>query len=771
MTMDWDREDSLSESYEQVVPGWNASKQRLEDSISQVSLPYMTWGRPPEAPQHPPLSGNVVSNRPSIITQAHEKEAADVDASGTVAVLSDVIPSRISFITDLDERILEQAALPSMVQIRNGERDMAKLAALFINQLEASAIAAIDTETQVGQARLFVLSHWIWRASHALAAGKLQVDATTLCLKVTAELYTSMLTVDGQATTAKPTSLDGMRKATLHRLFGLFYPYTRAQGAASSTTTLSCQSMTFLSKLLRDEGLRPTQLRFLCRRYLVRLENLATMKSQACNQERLWHEAIVTFKALIPLGTLISPTTDATVEPTSSNCVDSFLWMLCLALQKGNINYTSAKTAIMDLARASQVVHMHKKTFSSGEGSDGGTSASISQECNLSVAPFVSQSTLEGMTKLLCQSGHYELAKEVALMAPREQRSIRVLSFLMRKWSSVLPDLMRTEGDKKRERARGRVGSFPFCAISLQLWTEAMSIVDVDRGTDLPAFVEIFNARMASHARSKAPRLVAADLKALRMVYGKEAPMSELLGLLSEQAQVEILRAHSRSGCLNQARQWAHKVIVAANARQGKGVNKNPSHSLPLHVMNVLFSAYIKLKGNKKVMTARRRFSVLLRQAGAIKQQRMHLRRTITKFLRGKRKELSLRQSSPSRGRLYRLRQALDYLCAFATRHGIVPDEKTTRILLVAILRLSPRIVTKETLERIKRQADFDWKSKGIVKVLDEVGMLLKGKAVQPSCNHPQSTKEGRARAAMIDAAIARRQYWQESGSPKGAKR
>jgi len=644
-----------------------------------------------------------------------------------------------------------------MMDIRAGERSVPKLAETFLATWEweqGYKDASIDRASCLVQIQLFILSQWIRRADHIMFGSNPNPAAISLCLEITQDLHQSMSQANNKKLTgslSREFDLRAIQRATLHRLFSLVFPFTKTKVMACPA--IPFQALGIIADIVSDNRLRPAQARYLCRKFLLRLRDAAVCKIESQEySDTVWKLSVKTIVTLIQADIVRPHSSQAVYSPSKSESdVDTFLRSLCLAISNKQIKEPWTSQAVLEVVYASQDANLKKAMDVSG----GLVPFKGEGKNAFAVAPFVSPETLEYLSKILVASGQYWLVKELIFMAPREQRSIRALTYLMRKWSNVPPDFV--PGGVLKRRSNEDVHSYRNCKTSQRIWVESMALLDPEDVKYRQKLVSVFSSRMASHARSKTPGLVFADLKALQSLIPGKATLPDVLLSLHEKAQVDSIRAFTRAGNLARGRKWAQEILssmkdkhILSTARPM--IVKDPGS----RILNVLLIAYLQLRLRNKVK-ARRRFSLMIRRGALVKEQRAHLRPTINRYLRVKKRKMLRRWRASFKNRKTQLEWTLSFLEAIATRHGILPNDQTTYILTSAILRLSPRKVSDAVLRRIRDTMDWDWQVKGVSGVLNELRRVLEGKEVTAMCYIEEEGLGHAKRVTMINNAIAKR--------------
>lgn len=763
-----DETSSTDFSHLQLLLEWKAMQGQLRNELSEVGLAQKSWDYTavpssslvlppsPSLPSPPPLpptffdSNSVTRTMP---VEQMRKSNAMQEEKQEVLKAKMYIPI---WIEKVDEKILEAATKDLMLNLREGTRDVKKLADGFLTFFKLNSMTPLERESRLEQAQLFVLGLWIAKAHDTLYYQRLKKSSVSLCLEITADLYRSFSEINSQTSSVSYPMVSQYR-ATLHRLFSLLYPYSASY---EREARMHIVASTIMARLLRDPVLKPSQARYLFSRHVARLAQETATQQSSSNHDLSWAESVTTILTLIQRG-IITPY-DSTPNPKSTNIVDTFLRLLCLATRGKQVDSSWSQSAILDIARTAQIANFQK--MSSTKSEPNGDSCKLKEQGRLfEVKPFVSQDTLEQMVYLLIQVGNFNLARELAFMAPREQRSLRILIPLMRKWANFTPG-MTVKARKQPLQSRTTRSKVNYeCTFSQVLWEEATSLKNVMDTANSSTAIDIFNARFRSHARSGATHLVARDLRILQSILGGDGfSLSKVLSLLHDKAQIDIVRTFARAGRLVQARRWANKILIALQERSKIGNQMSIGKELKVRVLNVILLAFLRLKHQGKRIMARRAHIELLRQGGMIKEGRYHLRRAINRYIRQRKVETLKSSSLADKKKLTRLRHAINFLVNFATRHDIEPDNQTSSILLHYILRLNVRIISDQVLYCFKEQADFDWKAKGLTGVRADIFALLAGKHVQDFVDISNTVK-GRWRAALIDDAIQTRNRGQIS--------
>lgn len=730
------------EDHLQVLFEWKALQSKLHGvSGEQTPAPPDQQSRPPSPAS---LSASFFDSNTSIgdvVRPAAERRR------GTKTTHESL------WITQLDYSVLGDGSYEAMVAIRAGERDLGRLAQRFLRKIErmqgSEAATNASRALRAQEIKLFILAQWIARASLALSTDTPRPASVGLLLDTTLELYMSMRENVGEeswSTSPEHSNLRAVQRATMHRLFSLAYPFTRPNRKTPET---GFKALALVARILGDTRLRPAQARFLCRRFLHRLRDTTKTNLGRLGREAVWRPAVESIVFLIRED-IVRPF-DRHDHSTSSD-VDDFLQSLCAAMDNRQVDRGWARQAVLEVARAAQDANLRRAWQSRDVKASARKAMAVGEsKALLDVLPFASTPALEEMARRLAQCGEHGLALEIAYMGPREQRTLPILVHLMRRWSDVSPDFT-PEHIQARQRRSTPQSSFHNCKTSQLLWAEAMSLLDENIDERRKQLLNLFTARMASHARSRAPGLVIADLKALQRVLPlcDGGGLIDTLGHMNDKTQVEAVRAFARAGRLNAALAWGRRIMTAAQTRGA--ASDDDQRRLGIRMLNVLLSAFLLLKG-RGLVSARRRLAIMARRAGALKTLRPHLRTTINRLLRRQKSAMLRRGTRSIKDRSQQFHQATRFLESFASQHGIVPNETTSVILVYAIVRLSPLKVSDAILRRFKDHIAWNWHHTGVAGVLADVRALLAGEK-----RARRTEGEGiPGIAALIDAGIKRR--------------
>ncbi|UZJ51989.1 hypothetical protein CBS101457_001309 [Exobasidium rhododendri] len=753
----------------QMLVEWKLFNIRLSDELLKQDMHAQEQQyRPPPIPppplllpSSPALSSSFFDTNDSIKAQNIRHEIAS-EKRDDVSVLSGKSVRSNSWIATLDVEFLKAATRQAMLSVRAGQRDLTILAEAVLSKLksEESAYECTPKEeiARLTELRLFLLSQWIARADVILFESSPTPATISLCQDISLQLYQSLSKNCDKvlSTYAKGHKhIRALHLATIHRLFSLVYPLTRSR--FSTNRNLSFQALTIATKVLADTHIRPAQARYICRKLLLRMREVSLLRLSSQEESGpFWELAVETITTLIQSG-VVRP---YDVDSSQKDCdVDVFLCLLCHAITNNQVHENLARAAVLKIVHTIQHSNFQRSTERLPRTSTVGTSSSEQQQTDsLHLQPFASAVTLEEMTKVLTMPGRYLLAREIVFMAPIEQRRIRVLTFLMRKWSNVPPDFSPSEMlDRQR---REDMHSHRKCKISQRLWVEAMLLLDANDARYRDKLHSIFIARLSSHARSRTPGLVMADLKALgELSPGKSSPLEALL-LLHPKAQLDAIRAFTRAGKLAKGKKLAQSLLVAIEEKNIHRSNPQPESlkDLGTRIINVLLVAYFRLKLRNKVKS-RRKIALMLRRGGLVKAQKSVPGQTINRYLQGKRAMVLRRyyRHSHVKNRQSQLEWAMSFLQGFTSRHGIVPNEQTSIIILSAILRMSSYKVSDEKLQQAKSLV-WDWTCRGVTRTLDELRRVLDGTRVETEARQDVRTGPFHDRMRlMIDSAIEER--------------